>query len=276
MRPLSSAEREVRDPPAVEGEASAAGEAGHRARAHRVPKADAVGGTAARTAVGAEPALGQVQRAAVDVEPAHGGAGQQPYGPGRARRPAEEAAGDLHPAGRLQVPQHVRDMSPDRTRADEELRGDLRIGQPAGHHSRSRLVSLINAAAKTLDVEEVELNDSTVVNAIVARAKAGVAVRVVLENPSSYAGQVSAIKSAGGKVVGYSDPNGFYIHAKAMVVDYGLSTQEVEAGSMNISSNSLSNNRELGIILTGTGVAQPVASTIETTSNSDFAGGTAA
>ncbi|MFE9454314.1 phospholipase D-like domain-containing protein [Streptomyces sp. NPDC006739] len=152
--------------------------------------------------------------------------------------------------------------------------GDHLLWSPTD--SRSRLVSVINSATKTLDVEELEFSDSTVVNAIVARAKAGVTVRVVLETPSSYSSQVSAIKAAGGKVVGYSDPNGFYIHAKAMVADYGLSTQEVEAGSMNISSNSLSNNRELGIILTGTGVAQPVASTIETTFNSDYAGGTTA
>ncbi|MEV5877043.1 phospholipase D-like domain-containing protein [Streptomyces sp. NPDC052101] len=150
--------------------------------------------------------------------------------------------------------------------------GDHLLWSPTD--SRNRLVSFINSATKTLDVEELEFSDSTVVNAIVARAKAGVKVRVVLENPSSYSSEVSAVKAAGGTVVGYSDPNGFYIHAKAMVADYGLSTQEVEAGSMNISSNSLSNNRELGIILTGTGVAQPVAQTIETTFNSDYAGGT--
>jgi phosphatidylserine/phosphatidylglycerophosphate/cardiolipin synthase-like enzyme len=152
--------------------------------------------------------------------------------------------------------------------------GDHLLWSPTD--SRSRLLTVINAATTTLDVEELEFSDSTVVNAIVARAKAGVTVRVVLETPSSYAGEVSAIKAAGGTVVGYSDPNGFYIHAKAMVADYGLSTQEVEAGSMNISSNSLSNNRELGIILTGTGVAQSVATTIETTFKSDYAGGTAA
>ncbi|MGI5459309.1 phospholipase D-like domain-containing protein [Streptomyces sp. CA-249302] len=152
--------------------------------------------------------------------------------------------------------------------------GDHLLWSPTD--SRSRLLTVINAATKTLDVEELEFSDSTVVNAIVARAKAGVTVRVVLESPSSYSSQVSAVKAAGGTVVGYSDPDGFYIHAKAMVADYGLSTQEVEAGSMNISSNSLSNNRELGIILTGTGVAQSVATTIETTFNSDYAGGTAA
>ncbi|MER6272780.1 phospholipase D-like domain-containing protein [Streptomyces sp900105755] len=152
--------------------------------------------------------------------------------------------------------------------------GDHLLWSPTD--SRSRLLTVVNAATKTLDVEELEFSDSTVVNAIVARAKAGVKVRVVLETPGDYSSEVSSIKAAGGTVVGYSDPNGFYIHAKAMVADYGLSTQEVEAGSMNVSSNSLSNNRELGIILTGTGVAQSVATTVETTFNSDYAGGTAA
>ncbi|MFE7170514.1 phospholipase D-like domain-containing protein [Streptomyces sp. NPDC057616] len=152
--------------------------------------------------------------------------------------------------------------------------GDHLLWSPTD--SRNRLLSVINSATRTLDVEELEFSDSTVVNAIVARAKAGVAVRMVLESPGDYSSEVSAVKSAGGKVVGYSDPNGFYIHAKAMVADYGLSTQEVEAGSMNISSNSLSNNRELGIVLTGTGVAQSVATTVETTFAGDYAGGTAA
>jgi phosphatidylserine/phosphatidylglycerophosphate/cardiolipin synthase-like enzyme len=152
--------------------------------------------------------------------------------------------------------------------------GDHLLWSPTD--SRSRLLTVINGATSKLDIEELELSDSAVVNAIVARAKAGVAVRVVLESPSDYSSEVSAIKAAGGTVVGYSDPNGFYIHAKAMVADYGLSTQKVEAGSMNISSNSLSNNRELGLILTGTGVAEAVATTVETTFDSDYAGGTRA
>ncbi|WP_406180003.1 phospholipase D-like domain-containing protein [Streptomyces canus] len=152
--------------------------------------------------------------------------------------------------------------------------GDHLLWSPTD--SRSRLLSVVNAATKTLDVEELEFSDSTVVNAIAARAKAGVKVRVVLETPGDYASEVSEIEAAGGTVVGYSDPDGFYIHAKAMVADYGLATQEVEAGSMNISSNSLSSNRELGIILTGTGVAQSVATTVEATFNSDYSGGTGA
>jgi phosphatidylserine/phosphatidylglycerophosphate/cardiolipin synthase-like enzyme len=152
--------------------------------------------------------------------------------------------------------------------------GDHLLWSPTD--SRNRLLTVINGATKTLDVEELEFSDPTVINAIVARAQAGVHVRVVLEDPSSYASEVSEIKAAGGTVVGYSDPNGFFIHAKAIVADYGLSTQQVEAGSMNLSSNSLDKNRELGIILTGTGVAESVATTIETSFNSDYAGGTTA
>jgi phosphatidylserine/phosphatidylglycerophosphate/cardiolipin synthase-like enzyme len=148
--------------------------------------------------------------------------------------------------------------------------GDNLLWSPTD--SRSRLLSVINGATTTLDVEEEEFSDQTVVDAIAARASAGVKVRVVLEKPSDYSSEVSEIENAGGTVMGYSSSTGFYIHAKAIVADYGLSTQTVEVGSMNISSNSLDNNRELGVILTDSGVA----STIENTFNSDYQGGTAA
>ncbi|MEY9847340.1 phospholipase D-like domain-containing protein [Streptacidiphilus sp. MAP5-3] len=148
--------------------------------------------------------------------------------------------------------------------------GDNLLWSPTD--SRSRLLTVINGATTTLDVEEEEFSDQTVVDAIAARASAGVKVRVVVEDPASYSSEVSEIQNAGGIVVGYSSSTGFYIHAKAIVADYGLSTQAVEAGSMNISSNSLDNNRELGVILTDGGVA----STIENAFSSDYQGGTAA
>ncbi len=135
-----------------------------------------------------------------------------------------------------------------------------------------RLASVINGATSTLDVEEEEFSDSTIVDDIVAAAQRGVTVRVVLEDPSDYSSEVSKVEDAGGTVVGYDDPNGYYIHAKAIVADYGKSDMEVEAGSMNVTSNSLTNNRELGIILTDSSVA----SVIESAFNSDYSGGTAA
>lgn len=147
--------------------------------------------------------------------------------------------------------------------------GDNLLWSPTD--SRTRLESVINGATSTLDIEEEELSDSGLVNAVVAKAQAGVAVRVVVEDPSSWTSAIDKIKAAGGSVVGYSGSTGLYIHAKAVVADYGQSDAAVEVGSMNWTSNSLNNNRELGIILNDTGVE----STVENQFNSDYSGGTA-
>ena len=137
--------------------------------------------------------------------------------------------------------------------------------------STSRVLSVINGAKKTLDVEGEEFNDSTVVNAIVARAKAGVAVRVVVESPSQYASSIAKVVKAGGKVVGYSSSTGLYIHAKAVIADAGLSDRTVELGSMNYTVNSMTRNRELGIVLHDAADC----SLVERQFAADFAGGTA-
>jgi phosphatidylserine/phosphatidylglycerophosphate/cardiolipin synthase-like enzyme len=136
--------------------------------------------------------------------------------------------------------------------------------------AQSRLLSVINGATKTLDIEEEEFSDSALINAVVARAKAGVAVRVVVEDPSGYSSEIKEIKNAGGKVVGYPESAALYIHAKAVVADYGQSDAAVEVGSMNWTSNSLGNNRELGIVLADTAAEKVV----ETQFAADYAGGT--
>jgi phosphatidylserine/phosphatidylglycerophosphate/cardiolipin synthase-like enzyme len=137
--------------------------------------------------------------------------------------------------------------------------------------AQSRLLAVINGATKALDVEGEEFSDSTIVDAIAAKAKAGVAVRVVIESPSQYSSEVNKVVSAGGKVVGYSGSTGLYIHAKAVVADAGQSDQTVELGSMNLTAASLDQNRELGIILhDGADV-----SVIENQFSADFGGGAA-
>ena len=138
--------------------------------------------------------------------------------------------------------------------------------------AQSRLLSIINGATKTLDVQEEEFSDTAIVSAIVADAKRGVAVRMVIENESSaYQSEINEVTAAGGKVTTYTSSTGFYIHAKDIVADYGLPTAAVEVGSMNITSNSLGSNRELGIILNDTGVENVVESTFD----ADFNGTTA-
>ncbi|WP_329164479.1 phospholipase D-like domain-containing protein [Streptomyces sp. NBC_01267] len=133
--------------------------------------------------------------------------------------------------------------------------------------SQSRLLALVKGASHTLDVQQEEFGDATLVNAVVADAKRGVAVRVVAENQSSkYSKELNSVTAAGGKVTTYTSSTGFYIHAKAIVADYGTPSAKVFAGSENFSDNSLNDNRELGLIISDSAVM----SGIEKAFNADF------
>jgi hypothetical protein len=149
--------------------------------------------------------------------------------------------------------------------------GDDLVWSPTD--SQSHLLALINGAQHSLDIEQEEFSDTALVNAIVAAENRGVTVRVVVESPSSYTSELNQITAAGGKVTGYSDPNGFYIHAKAIIADYGTSTAKIFLGSENFSSNSLSNNRELGLIISDAGVMTGVETTFSADFNQTASGG---
>jgi hypothetical protein len=143
--------------------------------------------------------------------------------------------------------------------------GDDLVWSPTD--SQSHLLALINGAQHSLDVQEEEFGDTALVNAIVADAQRGVAVRVVAENESgTYNTELNEVTSAGGKVKTYTSSTGYYIHAKAIVADYGTSTAKVFQGSENFSDNSLNHNRELGLIISDAGVL----SGIESAFNADF------
>jgi phosphatidylserine/phosphatidylglycerophosphate/cardiolipin synthase-like enzyme len=146
--------------------------------------------------------------------------------------------------------------------------GDHLVWSPTD--SQTRILGLINGATRSLDIEELEFSDTTLVNAIVSAAKRGIKVRVVGMDPSSYRTQFNQVVSAGGSVVTYSSSGGLYVHAKAIVADYGTSTAKVLVGSENFSDNSLNHNRELGLIVNDPGVL----SGVEATFNTDFANGT--
>jgi hypothetical protein len=144
--------------------------------------------------------------------------------------------------------------------------GDGLVWSPTD--SQTQLLALINGAQHSLDVEQEEFSDTALINALVAAENRGVTVRVVVEDPSSYTSEINQVTAAGGKETGYSSSTGFYIHAKTIIADYGTSTAKAFLGSENFSSNSLNNNRELGLITTDSGVV----SGLESTFSGDFTG----
>jgi phosphatidylserine/phosphatidylglycerophosphate/cardiolipin synthase-like enzyme len=143
-------------------------------------------------------------------------------------------------------------------------------------NAQAALLGVINGAKKSLLVENEEMSDSNIVSALEKAAKNGVSVEVAMTNgmtggQPTYKTEFDALKAAGVQVRTYANKSGvLYIHAKAIVADYGQTGAQAYAGSENFSSASLTKNRELGIL---TNDAQ-VMSGLEATIAKDFAGAT--
>jgi len=136
-------------------------------------------------------------------------------------------------------------------------------------NSQSSILAVINAAKHTLSVENEEMGDPTITDALVAAAHRGVDVEVIMTAESEWDSAFSQLEGAGVHVRTYADSdNVIYIHAKAVVADAGRSDQQVFVGSENFSKASLGYNRELGIRTAN----KSVISVINATLAADYAG----
>jgi cardiolipin synthase len=108
-------------------------------------------------------------------------------------------------------------------------------------------------------------------SASMAACQRGVTLDLTMTYSSSYTSNWTLLKNAGCSVHTYVDNSTtLYIHGKTVVADYGLATQAVYMGSINYSTASMNNNRELGLYLSDTASV----SSLYTTLMSDYAGGT--
>lgn len=137
--------------------------------------------------------------------------------------------------------------------------------------AQSRLLALINGATTNLTLYSLEMGSSPIVSALAAAAGRGVTVKIVAEYSSSYADEYDTLAAAGAGIVTYGTSDALYIHAKAVVADYGTGAAKVFVGSENFTSTSLNSNRELGLIITNSAII----TSVHTTLLSDYAAGTA-
>jgi cardiolipin synthase A/B len=136
-------------------------------------------------------------------------------------------------------------------------------------NSEGVLTGMINGAKTSLLVENEEMGDFEIVNALEAAAHRGVDVQVAMENSSSYQSEFGELVTWGVKLRTYEHA-ALYIHAKVILADYGTSSATVFMGSENFSNASLTENRELGLVTTD----PTIMAGIDKTLASDFAGGT--
>jgi phosphatidylserine/phosphatidylglycerophosphate/cardiolipin synthase-like enzyme len=124
---------------------------------------------------------------------------------------------------------------------------------------------VINAARHTLSVENEEMGDSTVTGALIAAARRGVDVKVIMTAESEWDSAFSELTHAGVHVRLFADSDkALYIHAKAVVADAGDSDQQIFVGSENFSKASLHYNRELGLRTANKSVISIINATLAT------------
>lgn len=132
-------------------------------------------------------------------------------------------------------------------------------------NARNAFTALINSAHKTLLIEAEEMQDSEIEQVIVNAERRGVAVQVILpvlgssSSGDSNRGGIATISHSGVQV---REDGYLYMHAKIIIVD----GQKAFVGSENISTASLEQNRELGILVAD----QNVLNTLQQTFRVDW------
>lgn len=126
-------------------------------------------------------------------------------------------------------------------------------------NARNDFDSLIGSAKQTLLVTGEEMNDNGIEQDLIKAAQHGVKVEVILPAGSSGGSNgngIATIKQGG---VTVREDSRLYMHAKIFIID----GSRAFVGSENISTQSLDQNRELGIILSDSSVLNKLQQTFQ-------------
>jgi cardiolipin synthase A/B len=136
-------------------------------------------------------------------------------------------------------------------------------------NAEASVLSVIGGATHSLTIEDEEMDDPAVTDALAAAARRGVDVKIIMTADPEWDPAFAELAEAGVHVRLYpDDSSALYIHAKAIVADAGLPGQQVLVGSQNFSVASLDYNRELGVLTSNPAVVTVIASTLA----ADYAG----
>lgn len=140
--------------------------------------------------------------------------------------------------------------------------GDALIWSPT--IAQLSLANIIDSAKDTLLIENEEMGASAIVEPLVEACKRGVAVEIAMtDTNASYHANYIALEQAGcGVHIGANDASTLYIHAKAIIGDLGTPGEVGYVGSINFSSASLNQNRELGLFVYDANLLSQISSTI--------------
>jgi phosphatidylserine/phosphatidylglycerophosphate/cardiolipin synthase-like enzyme len=125
--------------------------------------------------------------------------------------------------------------------------------------STAPLAALVGGADRTILVYNEELSDPTMVDALAGAARRGMHVEVVMTYEASWVPNFDALTAAGARIYVLYGEHPVYIHAKMIWVD----GQRVFLGSENLSTASLTRNRELGLVTTDPSILSATKQTFD-------------
>lgn len=136
-------------------------------------------------------------------------------------------------------------------------------------NSRTKLMDIIQSAKQSLHLEEEEMDDTQIEQALIAAAGRGVSVELVVPASGPSSSVIQQMTQGGVKVTQLDDQSGaVYVHAKIIIEDGTFAY----IGSINMSTTSLDTNREIGVLVTNTTVIQRLEQTFETDFNHTSSG----
>jgi cardiolipin synthase A/B len=126
-------------------------------------------------------------------------------------------------------------------------------------NARARILSLIEGAQSSLEIESMQLADNEVRAAVAAAKAKGIDVRVLLASPDWITANTAAAAFLAQHAIFARYLTTPSVHVKSIIVD-GV---RAFVGSENLSYTSLSKNREVGLILTEAPAVQQMVATFE-------------
>jgi phosphatidylserine/phosphatidylglycerophosphate/cardiolipin synthase-like enzyme len=137
--------------------------------------------------------------------------------------------------------------------------------------AETSMVAEVHAARRAIDFESEELSAPPVYKALAADARRGVSCRIVMTNSKEWKTAFAAVTRAGCQVHVFPDTaKALYIHEKLLLDDPGKSDESLLIGSQNASWESLTENRELGLMITNAHGGATVIHDVGTTFQRDF------
>lgn len=134
-------------------------------------------------------------------------------------------------------------------------------------NARARMVALVEGAQTSLDLAVMYLSDKSLKSAVIARAQAGVTVRVLLADPAWISSNVSTATDLAAAQIKVRYLKSWELHAKLVVAD-----QTAFIGSENLSWTALNKNREIGLFIS----EDVLSANVKAQFSSDWAAGSSA